>query len=133
MANYIDMFVVPVPKKNIETYRKDADLFFQVWRDHGALSCVEVEGDDVPVGKPTSDTPKPATRIWVMPFFLKPKPIVLDNARRCILHHERAASTSVPRTKRFLRKSKCNFNYIGVRAFILSGAQYTLGFHELFK
>lgn len=54
MANYIDMFVVPVPKKNIETYRKDADLFFQVWRDHGALSCVEVEGDDVPVGKNTS-------------------------------------------------------------------------------
>lgn len=54
MTNYVDMFVVPVPKKNIDAYRKEAEVFFQVWREHGALSCVEVEGDDVPVGKVTS-------------------------------------------------------------------------------
>jgi PhnB protein len=54
MTNYIDMFVVPVPKKNIDAYRKEAELFFQVWRDHGTLSCAEVEGDDVPVGTVTS-------------------------------------------------------------------------------
>ena len=54
MTTYTDMFVVPVPKKNIAAYRKDAELFFEVWRDHGALSCVEVEGDDVPAGKVTS-------------------------------------------------------------------------------
>ena len=54
MANYVDMFVVPVPKKNIDTYRREAEVFFQVWREHGALSCLEVEGDDVPVGKLTS-------------------------------------------------------------------------------
>jgi PhnB protein len=54
MTNYTDLFVVPVPKENIEAYRKQAEQFFAVWREHGALSCVEVEGDDVPVGKLTS-------------------------------------------------------------------------------
>ena len=52
--SYTDIFVVPVPKKNIEAYRKQAETFFTVWREHGALSCVEVEGDDVPAGKVTS-------------------------------------------------------------------------------
>jgi PhnB protein len=52
--SYTDLFVVPVPKKNIEAYRKEAEQFFAVWREHGALSCVEVEADDAPVGKVTS-------------------------------------------------------------------------------
>jgi PhnB protein len=54
MTGYTDLFVLPVPNKNIEAYRKDAELFFAVWRDHGALSCVEVEADDAPVGQVTS-------------------------------------------------------------------------------
>jgi PhnB protein len=52
--SYIDLFVVPVPKKNFEAYRKEAEQFFAVWRAHGALSCVEVEADDAPAGKVTS-------------------------------------------------------------------------------
>ncbi len=52
--SYTDIFVVPVPKTNMEAYREQAELFLQVWREHGALSCVEVEGDDVPIGKVTS-------------------------------------------------------------------------------
>ena len=52
--SYTDLFVVPVPKSNIETYRRAAETFFKLWRDHGALACVEVEGDDVPDGEVTS-------------------------------------------------------------------------------
>lgn len=52
--SYTDLFVVPVPKKNIAAYRKEAEQFFDVWREHGALSCVEVEADDAPAGKITS-------------------------------------------------------------------------------
>ena len=51
---YTDLFVVPVPKSNIEAYRKQAELFVRVWLEHGALSCAEVEADDAPVGKVTS-------------------------------------------------------------------------------
>jgi PhnB protein len=54
MPVYADIFVAPVPKKSIPAYRKEAEAFFDVWREHGALSCAEVEGDDVPVGKVTS-------------------------------------------------------------------------------
>jgi PhnB protein len=52
--SYTDIFVVPVSKQNVAAYRKEAEEFFSVWREHGALSCVEIEGDDVPVGKVTS-------------------------------------------------------------------------------
>jgi len=54
MSSYVDVFVVPVPKSNIAAYRKNAELFGQVWREHGALACIEVEADDAPPGKVTS-------------------------------------------------------------------------------
>ena len=54
MSTYVELFVVPVPKSNIEAYRKQAELFVRVWRDSGALSCIEVEADDAPAGKHTS-------------------------------------------------------------------------------
>jgi len=54
MSEYIDLFVVPVPTKNIDAYRKLAELFVTVAREHGALSVIEVEADDAPVGKLTS-------------------------------------------------------------------------------
>jgi PhnB protein len=52
--SYTDLVVVPVPKSNIAAYRQQAELFAQVWREHGALYCVEVEADDAPAGKVTS-------------------------------------------------------------------------------
>lgn len=54
MSSYVDVFVVPVPNQNIVAYRKNAELFGQVWREHGALSFIEVEADDAPHGKVTS-------------------------------------------------------------------------------
>ena len=51
---YADMFVVPVPKGNLAAYKKVAETYQKVWREHGALSCLEVQGDDVPVGTQTS-------------------------------------------------------------------------------
>ena len=51
MSTYTDLFVVPVPTANIAAYRQQAELFVTVWREHGALSCIEVEADDAPVGK----------------------------------------------------------------------------------
>jgi uncharacterized protein YbaA (DUF1428 family) len=54
MAKYVDGFVVAVPKKNIEAYRKMARKGGKIWREHGALSYVETIADDVPYGKVTS-------------------------------------------------------------------------------
>lgn len=54
MANYVDGFVVPVPKKNFKEYQKMANLFGKVCREHGALEYVECIADDVKKGKVTS-------------------------------------------------------------------------------
>jgi uncharacterized protein YbaA (DUF1428 family) len=54
MAKYVDGFVLPIPKKNVEAYRKIAKLAGKVWKEYGALEYIECMGDDVPPGKTTS-------------------------------------------------------------------------------
>jgi uncharacterized protein YbaA (DUF1428 family) len=34
---YVDGFVLPVPRKHLEAYRRVARRAGRVWRDHGAL------------------------------------------------------------------------------------------------
>jgi uncharacterized protein YbaA (DUF1428 family) len=52
--HYFDGFVVPVPKKKLDAYRRMAKTASKVWRDHGALEYVECVADDVKPGKVTS-------------------------------------------------------------------------------
>jgi uncharacterized protein YbaA (DUF1428 family) len=52
--NYVDGFIVPVPKKKLDAYRAMARKASKVWRDHGALEYYECVADDVKVGKRTS-------------------------------------------------------------------------------
>ena len=47
MAHYVDGFVLPVPKKNLNTYRRMAEEAGKIWRDHGALEFRECVGDDL--------------------------------------------------------------------------------------
>jgi uncharacterized protein YbaA (DUF1428 family) len=49
MARYVDGYVLPVPKKNVEAYRRMAQRAGRVWRDHGALEYRECVGDDLKV------------------------------------------------------------------------------------
>ncbi len=51
---YVDGYVVPVPKKNLEAYRRMAQKAGKVWREHGALEYIECAADDVKPGKRTS-------------------------------------------------------------------------------
>ncbi|HLP79934.1 MAG TPA: DUF1428 family protein [Acidobacteriota bacterium] len=48
---YIDGYVLAVPTKRIDDYRKLAATVGRVWMDHGALSYVEGIGDDLNVRK----------------------------------------------------------------------------------
>lgn len=54
MAHYVDGFVLPLPEKNVDAYRKQARLGGKVWMDHGALEYVECIADDVQPGTETS-------------------------------------------------------------------------------
>lgn len=51
---YVDGYVIPVPDKNKEAYRRMAEVGATVFKKHGALSVVECWGDEVPEGKLTS-------------------------------------------------------------------------------
>lgn len=52
--SYVDGFVLPVPKKNLDAYRKLARKAGKVWKAHGALEYIECVEDDVKPGKWTS-------------------------------------------------------------------------------
>jgi uncharacterized protein YbaA (DUF1428 family) len=54
MARYVDGFVLPVPKKNLATYRAFARKAGKIWKEYGALEYVECVADDVKSGKLTS-------------------------------------------------------------------------------
>src|SRR4030095_9382806 len=52
MAHYVDGFVLPVPKKNLQIYRRIALKAGKIWREHGALEYRECVGDDLKVKMP---------------------------------------------------------------------------------
>jgi uncharacterized protein YbaA (DUF1428 family) len=52
--HYVDGFVVPVPRANLDKYRALAELAGSVWKEYGALQYVEAVADDVQPGKVTS-------------------------------------------------------------------------------
>ena len=54
MSRYIDGYILPLPKKNIDAYRKPATTAGKVWKEHGALEYVECIAEDVKPGKVTS-------------------------------------------------------------------------------
>ncbi len=60
---YVDGFVLPVPKKNLQAYGRLARKAGKIWREHGALEYRECVGDDLNVK-------------FALPFpkMVKPKP-----------------------------------------------------------
>ena len=47
MAGYVDGYVLPVPKNDMEAYRRLARKAGRIWREHGALDYKECAGDDL--------------------------------------------------------------------------------------
>lgn len=52
--SYVDGFIVPVPTKNLEAYRRLSRKAGKIWREFGALEYIECVADDVKPGKWTS-------------------------------------------------------------------------------
>lgn len=47
MANYIDAFVLPIPRDHLEAYRRLSQAVAKIWKEHGALAYREHVGDDL--------------------------------------------------------------------------------------
>jgi uncharacterized protein YbaA (DUF1428 family) len=54
MPQYVDGFVLPIPKRKVADYRRIARKAGKIWREHGALEYRECIGEDVPKGEVTS-------------------------------------------------------------------------------
>jgi len=52
--SYVDGFILPLPKKNLQAYRRMAQKAGKIWKEYGALEYIECIGDDVKPGKLTS-------------------------------------------------------------------------------
>lgn len=65
---YVDGFVLPVPKRKLDAYRRMARKAGKVWREHGALDFKECVADDVKRGKwtsfPRAVKLKPGETVW---------------------------------------------------------------------
>ena len=46
---YVDGYVLPVPRKNLQAYCRIARKAGKIWREHGALEVRECAGDDLDV------------------------------------------------------------------------------------
>jgi len=44
---YVDGYVLPMPKKRVEAYRRMARKAGKIWKEHGALEYFECAGDDL--------------------------------------------------------------------------------------
>lgn len=51
---YVDGFVLPVPRRKLDAYRRLARFAGKIWKEYGALEYVECVADDVKPGKWTS-------------------------------------------------------------------------------
>jgi uncharacterized protein YbaA (DUF1428 family) len=54
VAEYVDGFIMPLPKANVDRYRDIASAAGRLWIEHGALDYKECIADDVKVGETTS-------------------------------------------------------------------------------
>lgn len=47
MPRYVDGYILPIPKKNVETCRRMARMAGKRWIEHGTLEYIEAAGDDL--------------------------------------------------------------------------------------
>jgi uncharacterized protein YbaA (DUF1428 family) len=83
---YVDGFVLPVPKKKVEAYKRMAKKAGKVWREHGAIEFKECIADDVPMGEltsfPRSVKRKPNETVIFSISSTNPAPIAIASWRR---------------------------------------------------
>jgi uncharacterized protein YbaA (DUF1428 family) len=101
---YVDGFVVPVPMKKIQAYRRMAQKAGKVWREHGALEYRECVADDVKPGKhtsfPQSVKLKPGEVVWFSWVVYKSRKD-RDRIMQKVMKDERLASMMDPKKMPF--------------------------------
>ena len=102
--SYVDGFVVPVPKRKLQAYRRMARKAGKIWREHGALEFRESVGDDVKPGKltsfPQSVKLKPGETV-VFSYIVFKSRADRDRVNAKVMKDKRLASMMDPKTMPF--------------------------------
>jgi uncharacterized protein YbaA (DUF1428 family) len=104
MPRYVDGFVVPVPEKNLDAYRRMARKAGSVWKEHGALEYVECVADDVKPGKATSfpqSVKLKAGEVVVFSWIVYKSRAHRDSVNAKVMKDPRLASMMDPKTMPF--------------------------------
>jgi uncharacterized protein YbaA (DUF1428 family) len=101
---YVDGFVIPVPERNLDAYRRMARKAGKIWREHGALEYKECVADDVKAGKltsfPQSVKLKPGETVWFSWIVYKSRKH-RDAVLAKVMKDERLAPTMDPKRMPF--------------------------------
>lgn len=99
METYVDGFLIPVPKANIDAYRDMAELACTVWLEHGALQYCEYVGDDLHGGQ-TGGFPLAAQasedELVVFAWIVYPSREARDRINAAVMADPRLAHTMEP-------------------------------------
>ena len=69
LVTYVDGFVIPIQKKNVNAYRRMAKASSKIFKEHGAVEFRECVADDLSVTDPQT-----GKRVALFPRMVKPKP-----------------------------------------------------------
>lgn len=47
MTNYIDGFILPIPRIHLDEYKSVAEKVAEIWKEHGALAYFEYVGEEL--------------------------------------------------------------------------------------
>ncbi len=118
MPEYVDGFVLVVPKKGLENYKKIAKVASKIWREHGALDYRECVGEDlnikmgVPFRKLTKAKP---SEVVIFAFITYKSKKQRDSINKKVMADPRMASLCDPDKPPFDMK---RFSYGGFETLV---------------
>src|SRR4026208_2363300 len=102
--SYVDGFIVPVPKKSMDAYKRLSRKAGKVWKDHGAIDYHECVADDVKMGKWTSfprSVKMKKNETVVFSWIVYPSRAARDKCIARVMKEQRLAAMMDPRKMPF--------------------------------
>lgn len=101
---YVDGFVIPLPKKNLQAYRSMARKAGKIWKEHGALEYIECIAEDVKPGKRTSfpqSVKLKADELVVFSWIIYKSRAHRDRVNKLVMNDPRLSSMMNPKASPF--------------------------------
>jgi uncharacterized protein YbaA (DUF1428 family) len=107
---YVDGYVLPVPKRNVQAYRRLARKAGKIWREYGALEFRECVGDDLNIKGlvpfPRAIKSKPGETVFFSWIVFKSRRD-RDRVNSRVMKDPRLASMMDPKSMPFDTKRMC--------------------------